>query len=125
MSPWKYVTLADGTRMHEIGMEPDGALFNPRGYPADDVRAAVARAEAQQHQRHTAAAKKATETRRRRTAALVYDSAQRLTVGRKPTGPRGRGSIYHRNLADQHSVDRGIGYECWQSVLDASAAVRS
>ncbi len=42
MSRYKWVWHHDGTtRLYEVGIMPDGSLYNPRGYPEDDVRSAV------------------------------------------------------------------------------------
>jgi hypothetical protein len=125
-SRYKWVTLVDGTQMYEVGIEVDGSLFNPRGYPDDEVRAAVLAANERRRQRRSNGAKKAAETRRERTAARVYQAAKRLTLaGGNSIGPRGSCFICRRRLGDSDSINRGIGSECWQDVLDCIAAVPS
>jgi Family of unknown function (DUF6011) len=116
MTRWKWINH-QGTRLLDIGIDPDGSLHNPNGYPADTVRAAVAAAEHRSHERRSRSARKAAETRRRRQDRRVYEAARRI-IGREVFGPRDACYICGRGLGDSESIQRGIGSECWQLVLD-------
>ena len=104
------------TKLFQVGIWPDGTLWNPNGYPDDTVRAAVLEADERKHIRRSNAAKKAAETRRKRTAERVYIVARRIVEGRC-FGPRHHCWICGKGLGDQQSIERGIGSECWQDVL--------
>jgi hypothetical protein len=67
MSRWNLVTY-NGMRMRQVGIMPDGTLYNPNGYPEDDVRTAVIAADARRHERRSQASKDAAVTRRQRTS---------------------------------------------------------
>ena len=105
-------------RLFNVGIENDGSLHNPNGYPEDLVRSAVMAADARGKERRSQAAKKAGATRKLRTAKKVYSVARHLTLNGVPIGPRNSCVICGRGLGDQQSIGRGIGSECWQSVLD-------
>lgn len=107
-----------GERLYDVGVLPDGSLHNPNGYPDDSVRAAVQAAEFIRQQRRSLAAKKAAETRRRRTVKKVHDTAMKTVQGQQ-LGPRPNCCICGRGLGDPVSITRGIGSECWQDVLSA------
>jgi hypothetical protein len=115
MSKWKWV-LHEGKHIYDVGILDDGSLHNPRGYPPEIVRAAVMAAHASRHARRSAAAKKAAVTRTQRQARKVYSIVKRIVEGHS-IGPRTNCVICGRGLADQQSIDRGIGSECWQDVL--------
>jgi hypothetical protein len=124
VSKFKWVIHDDGTKLYEVGILLDGSLHNPRGYPEADVRAAVLAADARRHDRRSQAAKKAVATRQRRTAKRVYEVARRITLNGDPIGPRNNCVICGRGLGDGQSIERGIGSECWQGVLDTIAAFK-
>jgi hypothetical protein len=105
-----------GEVYRDVGIEDDGTLFNPHHYPEDLVRAAVQRAEARLHDRRSAAAKKAAETRRLRKERLVYETVQRLQAGGVLT-PGINCEICGRGLTDRQSKARGIGSDCWQLIM--------
>jgi len=111
----------EGTRLYDLGVNKDGSLHNPNGYPDDVVRAAVAHAKEEEHQWRSDAAKQAAETRRRRQEKRVYQTARRIASG-EVCGPRSHCCICKRGLGDPESVRRGIGSECWQDVLAAIEA---
>jgi uncharacterized protein DUF6011 len=110
-------------RLFDVGINDDGTLHNPKGYPDDVVRAAVQAADARRHERRSKAAKVAAVTRRKRQAHQVYWAAKR-TLDRHPLGPRKHCAICSRSLDDPASIERGIGSECWESVLTAITAMR-
>jgi hypothetical protein len=116
MSRWKWINH-EGSRLLDVGENPDGTLHNPNGYPADTVRAAVAAAEQRRHHRRSAAAAKAAGIRRIRQDKRVYDAARRIASG-DACGPRADCIICSRGLGDPQSIQRGIGSECWQAVLE-------
>jgi hypothetical protein len=117
MSRWHWVKH-EGQELRDIGVDDDGAVHNPRGYPEDLVRAAVSAAEKRVKERLSESAKRAAETRRKRTERKVYEAARRLVEGHE-IGPRTGCAICGRGLGDQQSIQRGIGSECWQDVLTA------
>ena len=116
MTRWKWVLHESGT-LHDVGVNPDGTLHNPNGYPDELVRTACAAAEQRRHARRSTAAKKAAGTRRNRQDRRVYDAARRIVDG-EVFGPRQDCFICGRGLGDPESIGRGIGSECWQFVLD-------
>jgi hypothetical protein len=84
---WKWVVGDDGEKYFNVGLNDDGSIYNPNGYPYALVRAAVEAAEARRHARASAAAQKAAQTRRRRTDELVYRTVERLrAAGSSPPG---------------------------------------
>jgi len=111
IAPQKVLTLYD------IGILPDGTLHNPHSYPEDIVRAAVQAADARRHERRSCAAKKAAGTRARRQKRQILAIARRIVANAK-IGPRNNCVICGRGLGDPESIERGIGSECWQSVLE-------
>ena len=117
MSRYKWVRH-EGGKLYEVGILADGALYNPRGYPEDVVRAAVLAADQRRHERRSHAAQKAAGTRRGRQHNKVYAIARHIVGGRK-IGPRSHCAVCGRGLDDPQSVARGIGSECWQDVLTA------
>ena len=120
MTTWKWV-IHEGATLENIGVNPDGSLHNPNGYPDETVRAAVAAAEQRRRQSYSKAAKKAAETKQRRQEKRVYETVQRIGAGER-FGPRSHCVICKRGLDDPQSIQRGIGSECWQSILDLLAA---
>jgi hypothetical protein len=115
MGLWKWV-CHEGQRLCQVGILPDGTLRNPNGYPEDIVRAAVQKADAEQREARSNAAKKAAMTRARRQERKIYATAQRIIANEK-TGPRNNCVICGKGLSDAESIERGIGSECWQDVL--------
>jgi hypothetical protein len=113
---WRWIRH-DGDRLYDVGTNADGTLHNPNNYPADTVRAAIAGAEQRLHERRSKAAKKAAQTRQARKERLVYETARRIVDGHV-FGPRRNCCICGRGLGDEQSIERGIGSECWQLVLD-------
>jgi hypothetical protein len=130
MTMFKWVTVADGSRyrrnerFYNVGFRKDGTLHNPNGYPDDEVRAAVAAAEERRHQRRQEGAAKAAATRRRRQERRVYEVAQKIATG-GTYGPARRCVVCLKGLSDPESIDRGIGSDCWQGVLDRIEDYRS
>jgi hypothetical protein len=117
MSRYKWVHHGDA-RLYEVGIEADGTIYNPRGYPPDLVREAVLAADVRQHERGSRGAKKAAQTRSTRQRKKVYAIAARIAAGHS-FGPRTTCVCCGRPLGDADSVARGIGSECWQEILRA------
>ena len=63
------------------------------------------------------AAKKAAITRRKRTDKRIYEAARRIVDGHL-FGPSDNCFICGKGLGDPDSKERGIGSDCWQSILD-------
>jgi Family of unknown function (DUF6011) len=122
-SKWKWVRHNDAV-LFDVGILPDGTLHNPNGYPDDDVRTAVLAADQRRQERRSRGAVRAAETRSRRRERKAYDAAARLVAGLK-TGPRSHCYVCGRGLADDQSIQRGIGSECWQGVLTTMARIRT
>jgi len=123
MSHWKRI-YHDGAEFRDIGVNDDGTLHNPNGYPDDTVRAAVEGAEERRRQRRSEAATRAAGTRRKRTEKRIYEVARRIVDGHM-FGPAGICQICGRVLHDPESIERGIGSECWQFVLECIKAPAS
>ena len=123
MTRYRWVHHEDDV-LFEIGVHPDGTLYNPRGYPEDIVRAAVTAADERKRQRRQASARKAAATRKRRKALRVHDVARRI-LRDETCGPRAACVVCGRRLDDPRSVERGIGPECWQGVLEAVEIARA
>jgi hypothetical protein len=118
MSKWKWIWRdAEKTeRLFQVGIDVDGTLWNPSGYPDDVVRAAISATEARRHERRSKAAKRAAETRTKRQQGRVGYIARCIAM-RQQTGPRSYCYVCGRHLTDPESISRGIGSECWQDVL--------
>jgi hypothetical protein len=114
---WRFI-IHEGTQYASVGINTDGTLHNPNGYPEDKVRAAISFARERQHQRRSDGARKAAATRARRreqkVAALValLRSGGRLTPGKTC-------QICRKFLDDPESIARSVGSDCWQDVLTA------
>lgn len=113
---WRYVTHGDG-RLYDIGINDDGTLHNPNGYPPEDVRVACEAAAERRHQRRKVAAAKGAETRRRRRDRRVHEVARRIAEN-NPFGPSTTCVVCKRGLDDPQSIARAVGSECWQDVLE-------
>lgn len=122
MSRYKWVHHND-TKLFQVGILPDGTLYNPNGYPDIEVRAAVLAADQRRHERRSRAAKEASKTRALRQQRKVHTIAHRIAA-RQSTGPRHHCYVCGRGLADPQSITRGIGSECWQDVLNEIERLR-
>ena len=120
MTVYRWVYYWDGEkqdRLRDVGILPDGTLHNPHGYADNIVRTAVLEADARCHKRRSDAAKKAAKTRARRQEKKTHAVAQRIIANDK-TGPRSHRVICGKGLGDPLSIERGIGSECCQAVLN-------
>jgi Family of unknown function (DUF6011) len=120
---WVWRDAEKSERLFAVGILLDGSLYNPNSYPEDIVRAAVLAANACRHERRSAAAQKAAETRRERQKAKVHHIARRVAANQN-CGPRHRCYVCGRKLDDPQSIARGIGSECWQDVLSTIASIQ-
>jgi hypothetical protein len=110
--------------MEKIGWRLDGTLYNPNGYPEEDVRAAIRGHVAIYLTQLAASAKRGVETRRKRVEKKVYEVAQKILDG--APGLAGRHSCYvcGKGFSDDKSIARGVGPECWQHVMERIEAIR-
>jgi hypothetical protein len=111
-------------KFRDVGILSDGTLWNPNGYPENEVRAAVLDADARRRIRRSNAAKKAAVTRRERHGRLVYSVAKGIVEG-KEYGPRKNCVVCGKGLTDPPSIARGIGSDCWQCILEAISQSRA
>ena len=111
---FKWVRRDGGGVFSDVGILDDGSLHNPLGYPEDLVRAAIAAALERRAVKRSNAATKAAVTRKRRCELRVHQVARGAVASL-----RGRTDCYicGKHLSDQISIDRGIGSECWEHVL--------
>ena len=58
--------------VHEVGINDDGSLWNPRRHDPDLVRVAVGAADARNHELRSQAALKAAQTRKRRREQKIW-----------------------------------------------------
>jgi hypothetical protein len=123
MGKWRSV-WHDNERLNSVGILPDGSLWNPNGYPEDIVRAAIAAAEARQHERRSKAAKKAAATRLQHQEKKTLAVARRLLAG-GGIGGRSHCAICGRDLGDPQSIKRGVGSECWGNVYALVALLKA
>ena len=107
------VCWPDGV-FHSVGILSDGTLWNPNGYPENEVRAAVLAADERRRIRRSNAAKKAAATRHERHGRLVYSVAKGIVEGRE-YGPRENCVVCGKGLTDPQSIARGIGSDCWKA----------
>jgi hypothetical protein len=112
---WKWVHH-EGRYYYSVGIRADGTLINPRNYPEDTVRAAIAAAEERARVRRSEAARKAAVTRKARMDAKVYEVATGIVEG-NTYGPARSCVCCWKALGDPESIRRGIGSDCWQKVL--------
>jgi hypothetical protein len=109
---------------YDVGIEPDGGVYNPHGYPEEAARAAALRADerkaAKIAQNRAAGAVK----RRQRREKRIYDAAKHILED-EGVGQLERCYCCTKGLSDPESMRRGIGSECWQKVLDAVAELQA
>jgi Family of unknown function (DUF6011) len=106
-----------GDILRDVGILADGTLHNPNGYPEDIVRLAIMEALERQKKRRSDAAKRAAKTRAIRMEKKVYEVVQKIGLGHK-YGPASRCYICLKGLDDPQSIERGIGSDCWQRVME-------
>jgi hypothetical protein len=111
------------TGFDNVGINSDGSLHNPNGYPEEEVRDVVTKALQKYLDCRSSRAKRAAETRRRRVELRVHAAAQRM-LEQKQIGPRGASCICARGMSDQVSIGRGIEPECWSRVLDRITTIK-
>ena len=120
---WRSVRGSDGERLYAVGINADGTLINPNGYPEGQARAAALAADERWHQKRSAASKRAAETRRMRQERRTHEAAHLILKG-EGVGRQRRCYVCTKKLRDHVSVERGIGSECWQRILDLVERLR-
>jgi hypothetical protein len=110
-------------KLRDVGILPDGTLHNPNNYPEDLVRETIASAELRRHERRSNAAKQAAITREKRKQLMVWKVARRL-LRSEQIKPSPNCVICGKGLGDRESIERSIGSDCWQHVLQAITELR-
>jgi hypothetical protein len=110
-------TSYNGRTFYHIGINYDGSLYNPNGYPEDDARAAALAADERKNKELIEARKRGVVTRQRRKEQRIANIARDYLLG-KHIGNLSDCAICGRRLTDPVSVERGIGSECWPRLMD-------
>jgi Family of unknown function (DUF6011) len=99
-------------RLWNITLKADGTLVNPCGYPEEIVRHAI-----------EYKGKQGARTRQRRREKLIHEIAAKAVRDEK-TGPRGNCIICNKRVDDPASIERGVGSDCWQNVLQRIESIQ-
>jgi len=123
---WRLVRH-NGEPLFSVGINDDGTLWNPNGYPEDVVRAAVLAADEQKRTRITKnrkeGAQQAAKTRKRRHEIKLQAIVKKM-LRDESIGPSTHCVLCKKQLSDPQSLARGIGSECWQGVLSSVEEAR-
>jgi len=112
----------DGETLRDLGINDDGSIWDPHGYGAERVRAAVEYAEEKLRERRKAAATKGAATNKRRREKLIHDIARKIIAGANLSSTSC--ACCGRGLTDPEAIERGIGPECWSRILEAIEEAR-
>jgi hypothetical protein len=104
---WQWISR-NGERLSSVGINPDGTLWNPNGYPEDVVRAAVLWADELKCARLKEGAQKAAKTRKRRHEIKLQAIVKKL-LRDENIGPSTHCVLCKKELSDPQSLARGIG----------------
>ena len=119
----RYRWLPSGDRaLFDVGIWDDGTLHNPNNYPEAEVRTAVAAADERHRVQRQAGIARGVATRARRRALRIDRIAARMLITTLPSATSCQ--VCGRRLRDQVSMERAIGPECWDHVLQAVERVR-
>lgn len=110
----------NGQTFHNIGINKDGSLWNPNGYPEEEARAAALYADEKRHQRRIEARKRGVETAKRRREERIAKITRDFLLG-KHIGNLDHCANCGKALADSISIERGLGSECWPRLMDRLA----
>jgi hypothetical protein len=112
---WRYVKH-NGESFNNVGIERDGRLWNPNGYPEERLRPVVEYFVNKELEERAAAIKRGVEKRKQRRLSRIAEAAHKL---RTQAGIGDRLSCYccSKALTDPVSIKRGIGPECWEHVV--------
>jgi Family of unknown function (DUF6011) len=110
---WWYLQDERRTSYARIGINEDGSLYNPNGYPEEIIRPLVDRAVERKKQELIESRKQAVEKRQWREQLRVYTAAKYIQEERS-LGPRDSCYVCRKRLKDPPSIARGIGPECWE-----------
>jgi hypothetical protein len=113
--------LPPSPERRKVGFYDDGSLYNPDGYPEEAARAYIepryAEWKAERERRRKEGAVKAVAKRRKRREKLIHQAGAML-LRNEVIGPREACIVCERLLTDAPSIARGIGPECWDTILD-------
>ena len=123
MYRWVYTNDLKQT-LYDVGIRQDGSLHNPNNYPDDLVRKSIAGAVRRQHERRSNAAKQAATTREKRKQLMVWKVAQASVAKRTVQAKPELWDLAARGSAIVKSIERSIGSDCWQHVLQAITKLR-
>ena len=113
---WKWVRHGDKRVLNPIFTSDGTATAD--GVSERVVLEALVMANRNLHARRSESARQAAATRAKRQERRVYESAARIADGHM-FGPASYCAICGKQVTDTKSIDRGIGSDCWQLVLDA------
>jgi Family of unknown function (DUF6011) len=116
MKKYKWVAY-HGERYYSVGHEKDGILYNPNGYREESVQAILEEIAERRRQRKADGIRRAVATRAKRRELRINEVAMAILRG-EGIGNQGECACCKKLLADPESIDRSIGPECWQNVLD-------
>lgn len=124
---WQWIRTTGGTiRKPEVRIERGeivSATSDPPR-PTQEIVRAVYDATARRAAKRAEAANKAATTRQHRQATLTYKlAATWLATAKLP--PSLRCNLCKKPLTDPDAIERGIGSECWQNILNAAQEIRS
>jgi hypothetical protein len=95
----------------------DGTLYNPNNYPHEIVWEILDWIAEEKRQRKADAIRRGVATRKRRRELKINEIAMALIRG-DGIGSQMVCACCKKVLGDPESIERGIGPECWQHVLD-------
>lgn len=116
MKKYSYVKY-QGNRYYNIGQEQDGTFYNPKNYPHEIVWEILEWIAEEKRQRKADAIRRGVATRKRRRELKINEIAMALIRG-DGIGSQMVCACCKKVLGDPESIERGIGPECWQHVLD-------
>jgi hypothetical protein len=99
------------SRLYNVGINADGSLHNPYGYPEDIVRSSIADRERVRANGVLCGVK----TRAHRREDQIWQAVKLWRKGELTPARECR--CCHKDLTDPPSIARGIGPECWPRVL--------
>jgi hypothetical protein len=105
--------------LHGVRILRDGSLWNPNGYPEERIREAVLAANERHLAKRSKAAQEGAKTRAARQQRQTAQLVKRYLSGQHIVGPLPNCAICGKAIDDQQSIERGVGSDCWQKLLQA------